>query len=107
MPWVEKDNENSIWPNKWKKNEKAPDYTGTIKLDPMIVQALANQHKAGEEMRISVAIWDRKTEDKEDKGGPPSKPYRYTKISEPRKSEAKPIPQQESQIPLPWENEEK
>lgn len=44
--------------NDRKSKPTSPDFRGTVTLTPMLVKQLADQNKAGNPMKMSLAIWE-------------------------------------------------
>ena len=70
----------AIYINKYKQNEKQPDWTGKVVLDKKLLKALVEKVKGGEEAEMRVALWDRTSKNGND--------YKYARLD---------IPQQQKQ----------
>ena len=70
----------AIYINKYKQNEKQPDWTGKVVLDKKLLKALVEKVKGGEEAEMRVALWDRTSKIGND--------YKYARLD---------IPQQQKQ----------
>ena len=95
MAYEEKPNEGSIWRNKNKKEgEKTPDFFNDMEIDGVLMTKLADMHRAGNPMKIRIALWKRQGE----KAGE----YFYCKLQEAREYEEK-KPAVAAGPKMPWE----
>jgi hypothetical protein len=96
VAYEEKANEGNIWRNKWKKEgEKSPDFFSDIEVDGALMSKLADMHRAGNPMKLRVALWRNHGE----KAGE----YFHLKLSEPREREEKQAAPEETAPKMPWE----
>lgn len=60
---MEYPNSGSLWPLKERKNDKAPNVRGSIKMEPDLLQEMINQAKGGL-VEIELAGWTKEYNDK-------------------------------------------
>lgn len=95
-------NTGTIFQNRYKDNDKKPDYTGEIVLTKDIMRQLVTQVKEGKEAGLRIAMWERQSQ----AGNPykylsfepvvpkPREPYNGNGASKP-KQKAAPVQQNE------------
>ena len=76
----------AIYTNNYKTGDKQPDWTGKVAFDKVLLKALVEKIKNGEEAEVRVALWDRRSKNGND--------YKYARfdIPQPQTQQGDPRP---------------
>ena len=85
-----KQNTGNVYKNRYKDNDRKPDWTGKIEVSKEFLKDLVSKVKDGDEAVIEVAQWNRVAKNS-------GNPYMYTTLAEPWQKKEQNFVQEEPQ----------
>ena len=85
-----KQNTGNVYKNRYKDNDRKPDWTGKIEVSKEFLKDLVSKVKNGDEAVIEVAQWNRVAKNS-------GNPYMYTTLAEPWQKKEQNFAQEEPQ----------